>query len=134
MQRALKRGNVFVAVNWGGTLVVAVYAPPNASLYHRSQIPSQMECMMNEVRNAVISFSVNRRQTLVLRDFNAKSVQRWGIPEDRREGRIHRGMGTRAGSSTPEPWEGEHVRQKQGESIVDLFWVSFAAARCISVW
>lgn len=47
-------------------------------------------------------FSANQRQILVLGDFNAKSVQRFGIPEDRRERRIHRGMGSRGGFSAPE--------------------------------
>lgn len=58
-QRLLKRGRGFVAANKCGTMVVAIYA---------SKIPPSHKWRIS------IRSNINQRSTLILGDFNAKSM------------------------------------------------------------
>lgn len=73
----LTQSRRFVAVDWGFTLLIVVYAPPNVPIL-------QMEDTMKEIKDAVVHFSFNRLPNMFLRDFNTKSVAQRSSRTDER--------------------------------------------------
>lgn len=120
----LDRGNGFVAVEWQGAAVVAVYVSPNIDLAAYGDFLDRVgEC----VRRCL------PRQVLVLGDFNARSTQ-WGNPRTNSRGRMltdwAAGLGlllaNRGSASTCVAW--------RGSSVVDITWATPGLLRRIRDW
>lgn len=90
------------------------FAPPNFPL-------SKVEIMMNEVRNTVERFSINQRLTLVLGEFNAKSIS-WGFRSTHARGEHVTDLATRLDHRLLNTEKDSMCVRWHGESVDDLFW------------
>nr|XP_033188906.1 uncharacterized protein LOC117156201 [Bombus vancouverensis nearcticus] len=120
----LDRGNGFVAVEWLGAAVVAVYVSPNIDLAAYGDFLDRVgEC----IRGCL------PRQVLVLGDFNAHSTQ-WGNPRTNSRGRMLTDwaaslgllLANRGSASTCVAW--------RGSSVVDITWATPELLRRIRDW
>ncbi|XP_033363348.1 uncharacterized protein LOC117241589 [Bombus vosnesenskii] len=120
----LDRGSGFVAVEWRGAAVVAVYVSPNIDLAAYGDFVDRVgECIGRCLP----------RQVLVLGDFNAHSTQ-WGNPRTNSRGRMltdwAAGLGlllaNRGSASTCVAWK--------GSSVVDITWATPELLRRIHDW
>nr|XP_033200251.1 uncharacterized protein LOC117162488 [Bombus vancouverensis nearcticus] len=120
----LDRGSGFVAVEWAGVAVVAVYVSSNIGL-------AASEDFLDRVDECV--GRCLPRQVLVLGDFDAHSTQ-WGNPRTNSRGRIltdwAAGLGlllaNRGSASTCVAW--------RGSSVVDVTWTTPELFRRIHDW
>ncbi|XP_033362398.1 uncharacterized protein LOC117240485, partial [Bombus vosnesenskii] len=120
----LDRGSGFVAVEWLGAAVVAVYVSPNVDLDAYGEFLDRVgECIRG----------CHPRQVLVMGDFNAHSTQ-WGNPRTNSRGRMltdwAAGLGlllaNRGSASTCVAW--------RGSSVVDITWATPELLRRIRDW
>ena len=118
------RGNGYVVATWGGTIIVGVYASPNAPV-------SALQEQLDEIRNNIAPLMA--QEIMVLGDFNAKSTI-WGSPRTNPRGEAVEEWAAELNLQLIN--EGTHSTcvRWQGESIVDLTWASLAAARKIRSW
>nr|XP_012146537.1 PREDICTED: RNA-directed DNA polymerase from mobile element jockey-like [Megachile rotundata] len=120
----IESGRGFVAADWGGTVVVGVYAPPSWPL-------ASFEVLLDEVRRCVLRCLPC--PVIVLGDFNSKATA-WGSP--RTDPRGETLLDWAAGLELRLLNTGSvHTCVRQhGGSIVDLSFATPAAARRISGW
>nr|XP_033188909.1 uncharacterized protein LOC117156205 [Bombus vancouverensis nearcticus] len=120
----LDRGSGFVAVEWLGAAVVAVYVSPNIDLAAYGDFLDRVgECIGRCLP----------RQVLVLGDFNAHSTQ-WGNPRTNSRGRMLTDwaaslgllLANRGSASTCVAW--------RGSSVVDITWATPELLRRIRDW
>ncbi|XP_033362993.1 uncharacterized protein LOC117241127 [Bombus vosnesenskii] len=120
----LDRGSGFVAVEWAGVAVVAVYVSPNIGL-------AEFEDFLDRVDECV--GRCLPRQVLVLGDFDTHSTQ-WGNPRTNSRGRILTDwaaglvllLANRGSASTCVAW--------RGSSVVDVRWTTPELFRRIHDW
>ena len=121
---AIVRGNGYVVATWGGAIIVAVYASPNAPI-------SVLQEQLDEIRNNIVP--IMARETMVLGDFNAKSTI-WGSPRTNPRGEVVEEWAAELNLQLINEGTYSTCVRWQGESIVDLTWASLAAARKIRSW
>ncbi|KAI4473030.1 hypothetical protein M0804_015512, partial [Polistes exclamans] len=119
------RGNFFVAVKWGDSLVISVYFPP-------SEVISKYCRLLDELEELLGRFPTS--PVLVAGDFNARA-HRWD-PEGRSNlrgellstwaNRLNLHLFNRTGCPT--------CVRPQGSSVIDLTWGSSAASVRLSEW
>lgn len=113
--RPIAQGQGFVMAEWGGAIVIGVYAPP-------SWPADKFESMLNKI-DRHLNTQQNKEHTIIAGDFNAKS-KLWGSKTTNTKGKILEEWTTErdmylmnnAGTSTCLRW--------QGESVIDLFWAT----------
>jgi hypothetical protein len=98
----LDRGSGYIAIEWAGIAVVAVYVSPNSGL-------AAFGNFLDEVGECVKRCFP--RQVLVLVDFNAHSTQ-WGELRDEHQRKMADRLGR--GTRTPAGEQGEHLRGVEG--------------------
>ncbi|CAK1598874.1 unnamed protein product [Parnassius mnemosyne] len=120
----LRRGQGFVAVQWGPLAIVGCYVSPNRSL-------ADYEAYLDEVANCIRE--CQPRPLIALGDFNAHT-RAWGNSRDDPKGEtvmvwaagLDLRLMNQGSVSTCVRW--------QGESIVDLTWATPPAMQMLSGW
>ncbi|XP_076393336.1 uncharacterized protein LOC143265394 [Megachile rotundata] len=120
----VERGRGFVAVSWGDTVVVGIYAPPSWPL-------ASFELFLDEVRLCVSHCLP--RPVIVLGDFNAKATA-WGSPRTDARGETLLDWAAGLELCLLNTGSVHTCVRHNGGSIVDLTFASAAAARRISGW
>ncbi|XP_076397819.1 uncharacterized protein LOC143266091 [Megachile rotundata] len=120
----ITRGRGFVAVNWDGTAVVGIYAPPSWTLARFEEFLDGM--------SACIARCLPR-PLLVLGDFNSKA-QAWGSPSTDARGEAVLDWAAANGLRLLNRGTVSTCVHPQGESIVDLSWATPSAAQRVSGW
>jgi len=119
----LEAGEGYVAVRWGGWLVVGVYIPPGQRNQYERRLDSIDRCL-DKWRHL---------PALVAGDFNAHAVA-WGSSATTPRGRtVEEWAASRGLHLLNEGSESTCVRP-QGESIIDLTWAAPQVARMVTKW
>ena len=122
--RAIEKGQGYVAVAWGGLVVIGLYASPNVPV-------AGLQYLLDRVRNCIRRLAVG--DILVLGDFNAKSTA-WGSPRTNPRGQAVTEWAAELGLQLLNRGSTSTCVRWQGESIVDLSWASQSAARKVTGW
>ncbi|XP_011882764.1 PREDICTED: uncharacterized protein LOC105570281, partial [Vollenhovia emeryi] len=117
-------GPGWVMVEWGPLLVVGVYLRPSLS---RAELEERLEDLEMQVRASL------PRPILIAGDFNAKSAL-WGSRRPDCKGAEVEAWADRLGLHLVNTGTKSTCVRPQGESVVDITWVSPAAARIITAW
>jgi len=120
----MEAGEGYVAGQWGRIAVFSVYLSPalDAAQFTR-RIDRMGECIRRLLP----------RPVLVAGDFNAKAGL-WGSPQTNRRGSVLIEWAAELGLSILNSGTRSTCVRPQGQSIVDLSWVSPSAARLIGEW
>ncbi|XP_076396722.1 uncharacterized protein LOC143265925 [Megachile rotundata] len=117
-------GRGFVTVNWDGTAVVGIYAPPSWTLARFEEFLDRM--------SACIARCLPR-PLLVLGDFNSKA-QAWGSPSTDAMGKAVLDWAAANGLRLLNRGIVSTCVRPQGESIVDISWATASASQHMSGW
>ncbi|XP_011859500.1 PREDICTED: uncharacterized protein LOC105556991 [Vollenhovia emeryi] len=117
-------GPGWVMVEWGPLLVVGVYFRPSLS---RAELEERLEDLGTQIRASL------PRPMLVAGDFNAKSAL-WGSRRPDCKGAEVEAWADRLGLHLMNTGSTSTCVRPQGESVVDITWISPAAARLVTAW
>lgn len=117
-------GDGFIAVRWGGILVVGVYLSPRLRVI---EVEARFERIARCVR------ARGPLPALIMGDFNAHATM-WGSRRDSARGRVVVDWANSLGLQCVNQGTESTCVRAQGESIVDLTWASQQAIHMVRSW
>lgn len=117
-------GRGYVAIRWGGMCIVSVYLSPRLSI---AEVEDRLDGLSREIR------AIGNIPVIVAGDFNAHATM-WGSRATNARGRLLIDWAAANGLQCANQGGSSTCVRVQGESIVDLTWVSPGAARLMRDW
>lgn len=120
----LESGQHYVAVRWGLVAVVGVYFPPSGTLADFEEWLDGLEACVRRLQ---------AMPTIIAGDFNSWS-RTWGSKKTGARGRVLEEWAAELDLILLNKGTTATCVRTQGESIIDLTWVSLSASRMIKSW